>query len=75
MCLDRWHANRRRNEPQQPVWAKRIVLLVERVIDAEARVRELEAAIAKHRAAVEPERCTTCTTDSHQLWSVLDTTD
>lgn len=36
------------------------------------RVAELESAIIKHRRATEPERCTTCTTDSHQLWQLVD---
>jgi hypothetical protein len=40
-------------------------------LDLTARLDRLEDAVRKHRRALEPERCTTCTTDSWALWSLV----
>ena len=53
--------------------AQRLVLVIGRqMVTLGRRVTELETAISKHRRYLEGERCTTCTTDNHQLWKLVD---
>ena len=53
--------------------AQRLVLAIGRqMVTLRKRVAELETAISNHRRYLEGERCTTCTTDNHQLWQLVD---